>query len=121
MKLNGVLMAVADVNVARPAYMNWTLFRDYHYAVFNKAGEMVAILVTTKGDNSSYWINEFNKRDHSIVYENHVEKARIIVGQYMRDCTDLLDYLKKGHPEGEYYLSIVDASGNRLYSFTIWI
>lgn len=114
-------MVLADVNVARPAYMSWTLFRDYHYAVFNMKGEMVAVLVTNKGELKSFWINEFNKREHAIVYENHVEQARIMMGHYVRDCTDLLDYLKRDNPEGEYAMSIVDASGKRLYSFAIWI
>lgn len=114
-------MSVADINVARPVYLNWTLFRDYHYAVFNKTGDLIALLVTKKGELRSFWTSLYDKREHSIVYENHVEQARIMMGHYVRDCTDLLDYLKVANPEGEYAMSIVDASGKRLYSFAIWI
>lgn len=114
-------MTMQDINSARPAYLSWTLFRDYHYAVFNKAGELVLILVTNKGELNSFWVAKPDTRKHSIVYENHEIKARIMMGQYSRECTDLLDILKQQQPSGEYSFSVVDASGKRLYSFNIWI
>lgn len=114
-------MTVQDVNSARPRYLSWTLFRDYHYAVFNQANELVLILVTTKGELRSYWVPVYDSKVHSIVYENSELKARIMTGYYRRECTDLIDTLKQQQPSGQYDLAVVDTSGKRLYSFNIWI
>lgn len=114
-------MTVADVNVARPAYMNWTLFRDYHYAVFDKQGNMVYLLVMDKGTRSAYWSYDFDPTKQNIVYENHEMQARIMAGHYITQSKDLMMLLEQHHPAGEYFLSIVNASGHRLYHFSIWI
>lgn len=114
-------MVLEDINVARPRYLQWTLFRDYHYAVFDKSGNLAAILVTNKGELKSYWVTEFNPKTQNVVYENHELVARLMVCRYIRDEKDLEEMLTATCPSGEYFLSVVDASGNRLYSIPIWI
>lgn len=114
-------MVLEDINVARPRYLQWTLFRDYHYAVFNKAGEIVAILVTDKGALKSYWVTQPDFRKQKIVYENHEMVGRLMMCRYITDGRDLVEFLEANQPTGEYFLSIVDASGKRLHSISIWI
>ena len=113
-------MAVADVNVARPAYMSWTLFRDYHYAVFDDDGKMVYVLVMDKPSHSAFWTDHYDSRKQNVVYENHEFQARIMAGRYIVRSEDLVKLLEANHPPGKYNLSIVDASGKRLYNFSIY-
>lgn len=114
-------MVLADVNVARPAYMSWTLFRDYHYAVFDVEGRLVYILVMDKGTRSAYWSASVDPRTQSVVYENHEMQARIMASRYITRSMDLVGLLENHQPAGEYFLSVVDASGKRLYHFSIWV
>lgn len=116
-------MAVKDIDSLRPAYLNWTLFRDYHYAVYDKDNVVCLLLVTLVGSNRSFYIQpKFKDGGHAIVYEDHVEQARLNLGLYTRDCSDLIDTLRyEGFPEGQYGMSVVDASGKRLYTFDLFI
>jgi len=114
-------MVLEDINVARPRYLQWTLFRDYHYAVFNERGEMVAILVMTKGTLRSYWVSQLDTKTQNVVYENHEIHARMMACRYIRESEDLVAKLEAEQPPGQYFLSVVDASGKRLYSISIWI
>lgn len=114
-------MVLEDINSARPRYLHWTLFRDYHYAVFNEAGDLVTILVTEKGGKRSYWVTKPDFRKESIVYENQEMIGRLMMCRYITDEKDLTEFLEANQPSGEYALSLVDASGKRLYSISIWI
>lgn len=112
-------MSVADITPARPRYLQWTLFRDYHYAVFNTGGEMVFILVMDKGERRSYWTSTLDPKKQNVVYENHEMVAKMMAGYYTRRSDDLMKLLEP-HVPGEYFLSVVDASGKRLYDFSLW-
>lgn len=116
-------MAVKDIDSLRPAYMNWTLFRDYHYAVYNKDGERCLTLVTLVDSKRSFFVkDEFIDHGHRIVYVDDSEQARLNLGLYARDCNDLIETLRyEKFPEGQYGMSVVDASGKRLYTFELFI
>lgn len=113
-------MAVKDITSLRPAYLSWTLFRDHHYTVFDHTGEACLFLVCNKGQKRSYYIkpSDYDSTQHSIVYEDHADQARYWLGVYTRECTDLFDTLRfYQYPAGNYSMSVVDASGKRLYTF----
>lgn len=111
-------MAVKDTTSLRPTYLSYTLFRDYHYTVYDSDGKPVLYLVTNKGSKRSYFVKDPINGYQSIVYENNPEAARYMLSCYTRDSTDLLDTLRhyKNEP-GVYGMSVVDASGKRLYTF----
>lgn len=114
-------MVMEDINSARPRYLSWTLFRDYHYAVFDARGELALILVVNKGEHKGYLTKTISS-NQNVVYENHFSDAVKALGLYARNTTDLINSLKQyNYPTGEYQMCVVDASGNRLYTFSIWI
>lgn len=111
-------MAAKDITSLRPWYLSSTLFRDYHYAVFNSCGEQVLILVTRVGEKLSFYVDVPIEHVHKVVYENHVETARICLARYTRDCDDLFETLKRyNNPPGKYVMSVLDASDKPLYTF----
>ena len=116
-------MAVKDIDPLRPAYLSWTLFRDYHYAVYDKDGNRCLTLVTLIDSKRAFFVKDkFIHDGHRIVYVDDVEQARLNLGLYSRDCKDLISALRfEGHPEGQYGMSVVDASGKRLYTFDLFI
>lgn len=113
-------MSLADINPSLPRYMQWTLFRDFHYTVFNDRDMPVLVLVTKKGELKSYWSERFNPKTENVVFENHELQARIMAGYYITECKDLKDLLREYFDEGEYKLAVVNASGKRLYNFSLY-
>jgi hypothetical protein len=112
-------MALKDITPLRPWYLSSTLIRDYHYAVFNAEGERVLVLVTLAGEKSSFYVPEPIQYVHKVVYENRVEIARLCLARYTLECTDLFDTLRHyNNPPGKYGMSVLDASGKRLYTFS---
>lgn len=110
-------MAVKDITSLRPWYLSATLFRDYHYAVFNSAGEQVLVLVTYAGEKLSFYVPKPIQYVHKVVYEDHADKARIFLARYTLESEDLLVNLKRyNNPPGEYGMSVLDATGKRLYT-----
>ena len=116
-------MAVKDIDSLRPAYMSWTLFRDYHYTVFDKDGNACLMLVTNIDSKRAHYLQPKHITNlHRIVYVNSADQARLNLGLYTRDSNDLIESLRyEGFPEGQYGMSVVDASGNRLYTFDLFI
>lgn len=116
-------MAVKDIDPLRPAYLSWTLYRDYHYAVYDKDGKACLVLVTNVDSNRAYYVQPKHvDPGRRIVYVDDVEQARLNLGLYTRDCNDLIESLRyEGNPEGQYGMSVVDASGNRLHTFDVYI
>lgn len=116
-------MAVKDIDSLRPAYMSWTLFRDHNYAVYDMKGNRCLTLVTLVDSKRSFWIKDtLIDHGHRIVYVDDVEQARLNLGLYTRDCKDLIDTLRhEGYRDSQYGVSVVDASGNRLYTFDLFI
>lgn len=111
-------MAAKDITPLRPWYLSSTLFRDYHYAVFNSSGERVLVLVTLAGQKRSFYVDEPIEHVHKVVYENHVETARICLARYTLECEDLFETLKRyNNPPGKYEMNVLDASEKSLYTF----
>lgn len=111
-------MAVKDITSLRPWYLSSTLFRDYHYAVFNSRGEQVLVLVTLAGEKRSFYVDKPIQHVHWVVYENQVETARICLARYTLECEDLFETLKRyNNPPGNYEMSVLDASDKPLYTF----
>lgn len=115
-------MSVADVNVARPMYMSWTLFRDYHFAVFNDVGEVVLLLCTFKDGLKSFFVSHFDEKVHRVVFVDSMLKATINLGDYSRDPKDLqAELTKQGNPPGKYRMELVNTSGDKIAGFDVWI
>ena len=116
-------MAVKDIDSLRPAYMNWTLFRDYHYAVFDKDDNVCLVLVTNIDSKRAHFVLPKHIAPfHRVVYVNREDHAKLNLGIYTRDCNDLIEQLRfEGFPEGQYGMSVVDASGKRLHTFDVYI
>lgn len=111
-------MAAKDITSLRPWYLSATMLRDFHYTVYNKAGDVVLVLVTNKGENRAFFTHGPDEREHKVLYVNSVEKARICMAQYSRDYTDLVNALNYWRfPPGDYGLSVVNVAGERLYTF----
>lgn len=111
-------MAAKDITALRPWYLSATMLRDYHYAVYNAAGDKVLVLVTRVGESSSFFVDMPIQYEHKVVYVNNINHTRISLGRYTRDCTDLINALSYyRYPPGQYGMSVCDATGKRLYTF----
>lgn len=115
-------MAEKDTTSLRPQYLSWTLRRDFHYAVYDSHGNRCLTLVTNKGEKRAFFVKEPNNKKYSVVYVNTLMDANVDMGNYSRDCTDLMNTLRQHNfPPGEYGMSVVNASDERQSTFNFYI
>lgn len=116
-------MGVADVNVARPRYLNRTHELDYHWVVWDiKTGKDVMWFVKKKGTNQGYFTDKVDPLVNEVWYWAKYDHCTYALGQLSKEPWAIHgDAVKANLPKGNYKCSITRVNGQKLvsYEFTI--
>lgn len=116
-------MGVADINVARPRYLNRTHELDYHWVVWDtKTGKDVMWFVRVKGTSKGKFVSFVDPLLYEVSYWDKYDHCTYALGQLSKEPWTILNDAKEaGIPKGNYKCSITRVNGQKLvsYEFTI--